>query len=82
MQLKKLTIDEIKSNPIAFSVSDDDLCASCQQCNYVPGNLSLCQVELKSSDSSFPGKKDKDNYVIKCEQHLEIPNGKSNWVGL
>lgn len=45
------------------SVSDDDLCASCGQCQYRPGEMSGCQV-------SWPGLEDTDGYVQKCIQFI------------
>lgn len=42
-----------------LSISDDDLCATCQRCNYNPGEISGCSLD-------FPGERDEDGYVVAC----------------
>lgn len=46
-------------------VSDDDLCATCTNCNYRPGELSSCSV-------NWPALIDADGYVQQCEQLQEV----------
>lgn len=41
------------------SISDDDLCATCRHCHYLPGEMSSCT-------QSFPGLEDDDGYVQEC----------------
>ena len=41
------------------SISDDDLCASCKHCFYLPGEESGCMKE-------WPGKFNEDGYCIEC----------------
>lgn len=41
------------------SISDDDLCATCIHCKYMPGELSTCAIQ-------WPGYKDTDGYVQHC----------------
>lgn len=60
--------------PINFSggiksISDDDLCAECHNCNYRPGEMSGC-------DKDWPGFEDDDGYVQTCEQfrRLDLTN--------
>ncbi len=45
-----------------MTISDDDLCATCQHCRYNPGEESGCAV-------GWPGHQDADGYVQACEQH-------------
>jgi hypothetical protein len=47
------------------SVSDDDLCATCRNCDYQPGDLSDCEAR-------WPGMEDADGYVQECEAHDPI----------
>lgn len=61
-QERKLQTEQLK--PISFSdgvksISDDDLCASCQNCHYNPGEMSGCSL-------NWPGLEDGDGYVQKC----------------
>jgi len=56
--------------PISFSggqksISDDDLCASCSNCDYRPGEMSSCKL-------NWPGLEDPDGYVQHCVQFAEI----------
>ena len=53
--------------PITFSgdmksISDDDLCASCKQCDYRPGEMSGCR-------EGWPGLEDRDGYVQECPEY-------------
>lgn len=52
--------------PISFSggvksISDDDLCASCLNCQYRPGDMSGC-------DKGWPGMEDENGYIQECVQ--------------
>jgi hypothetical protein len=52
--------------PISFSggvksISDDDLCADCQNCCYKPGQMSGCSM-------NWPGLEDADGYVQECTE--------------
>lgn len=42
------------------SISDDDLCATCRNCDYRPGDTSTCYI-------NWPGTADDDGYIIDCE---------------
>lgn len=44
------------------SISDDDLCATCLQCQYLAGDLSGCS-------ESWPCKTDADDYVTDCDSY-------------
>lgn len=55
--------------PISFSggvksISDDDLCATCRNCAYEPGEFSGCRL-------NWPGLEDADGYVQKCT-HFDV----------
>ena len=41
------------------SVSDDDLCAGCGRCKYMPGEMSSCA-------EGWPGLCDDDGYILSC----------------
>lgn len=43
------------------SVSDDDLCAICRNCQYSPGEMSCCS-------QGWPGMEDADGYIQACGQ--------------
>lgn len=43
------------------SISDDDLCATCQSCRYNPGLMSGCAQD-------WPGLESDDGYVQECDQ--------------
>ncbi len=47
-----------------ISISDDDLCATCEHCIYNPGELSGCHKE-------WPGKFDEDGYMVMCKTYEE-----------
>ena len=52
----------MKRKPISGeprSISDDDLCAQCHDCEYRPGEMSGCS-------ENWPGLKDDDGYVQTC----------------
>ncbi|MDP2449614.1 MAG: hypothetical protein Q8Q74_08095 [Polaromonas sp.] len=56
--------------PITFSggvksVSDDDLCATCKNCQYVPGEMSECSL-------NWPGNEDGDGYVQECAEFKSV----------
>ena len=67
MELKPIEFKGLKS------ISDDDLCATCQHCEYRPGSESGCK-------QGWPGMQDGDGYVQECTQHVEIDNQEDNWV--
>lgn len=43
------------------SISDDDLCASCNNCQFSPGAMSCCS-------KGWPGIEDADGYIQECGQ--------------
>lgn len=43
------------------SISDDDLCATCRNCRYKPGETSGCEM-------NWPGREDADGYVQECTE--------------
>lgn len=52
--------------PISFSggvksISDDDLCADCQHCQFKPGDMSACALK-------WPGLEDANGYVQECTE--------------
>lgn len=52
--------------PIGFSggvksISDDDLCGGCANCEYRPGEMSGCS-------HGWPGEEDSDGYVQQCSE--------------
>lgn len=49
------------------SISDDDLCASCTLCGYLPGEMSTCTL-------GWPGLQDVDGYVQQCGEHSPAPS--------
>ncbi|WP_139313534.1 hypothetical protein [Rhodoferax antarcticus] len=51
--------------------SDDDLCATCSNCTYRPGELSSCRL-------NWPGLIDSDGYVQKCDQFKPKT---ASWIG-
>lgn len=55
------------------SISDDDLCATCRNCEYRPGDMSGCK-------NGWPGREDQDGYVQECEQYERIQHEDENWV--
>lgn len=64
--------------PISFSggvksVSDDDLCAACLNCQYRPGGMSGC-------DKGWPGMEDEDGYVQECSQFKRVASACENWA--
>lgn len=71
--------ETIQNDPIAFSISDDDLCASCRHCAYVPGELSLCKLQRFDAQKVFVGNKDENGYVISCNEYTKLKKGQSNW---
>lgn len=55
-------------HPISYSngtksISDDDLCATCRNCDYRPGDMSGCSL-------TWPGLEDADGYVQKCTKFM------------
>lgn len=64
--------------PISFSgdvksISDDDLCAICSNCQYRPGEMSGC-------GKGWPGMQDEDGYVQECEQFARIAEAGENFA--
>lgn len=51
------------------SISDDDLCATCDHCDYNPGENSGCR---KEADAEWPGKQDEDLYFIRCDLYENL----------
>lgn len=70
-QTHKLRHQAPELHPITFSgglksISDDDLCATCQNCQYEPGDLSGCTKR-------WPGHEDADGYVQVCAEFDGTP---------
>ncbi len=64
--------------PISFSggvksISDDDLCATCRNCQYRPGELSGCIKD-------WPGLEDQDGYVQQCGQFAHLADVADAWT--
>lgn len=78
----KMSYDEVQDSPIAFSVSDNDLCATCQHCAYAPGDMSLCKLQLADPDQDFPGQLDEGDEVVSCEKFIPIHFQQDNWLPL
>lgn len=70
---------EIQEHPMALSIGDDDLCASCSHCAYAPGDLSLCKKQYSGESTEFPGIKDEEDTVDICELFSKAAP-ESNWV--
>lgn len=51
---------------VARSISDDDLCATCANCHYRPGELSTCC-------EGWPTIVNADGYITECDQHQPPP---------
>lgn len=47
------------------SISDDDLCATCAHCVYLPGEISQCKLD-------WPGLRDRDQYVQVCRRYQPV----------
>lgn len=47
------------------SISDDDLCAECHECQYHPGEMSGCA-------ENWPGVEDEDGYIQTCEKFRRL----------
>lgn len=47
------------------SISDDDLCATCRSCEYMPGEHSGCAA-------NWPGLEDADGYVQICANFVAV----------
>jgi len=67
----------MKLKPISFSggvksISDDDLCATCRNCKYRPGEMSGCK-------QGWPGMEDENGYVRECEQFERAAGGSLDW---
>lgn len=56
-------LEPVSSSGGLKSISDDDLCATCERCQYRPGEMSGCQA-------GWPGLEDGDGYVQKCIQFI------------
>jgi hypothetical protein len=48
-------------------ISDDDLCADCQNCNYNPGKKSFCKLD-------WPAMFNKDGYAVECPSFASVAN--------
>jgi len=64
--------------PISFSggvksISDDDLCSDCKNCEYRPGEMSGCK-------QNWPGMEDVNGYVKECGAFNQISFQEENWV--
>lgn len=47
------------------SLSDDDLCSGCSNCQEAAFGMSVCKV-------NFPGRFDSDGYVQQCDAFLSL----------
>ena len=56
-----------------LSISDDDLCATCKELVYRPGERSLCNV-------GFPAAFDEDGYATDCLRYDQIDFAGQNWA--
>ncbi|EPX4165252.1 hypothetical protein ACWREX_004386 [Salmonella enterica] len=50
------------------SISDDDLCASCQHLDYRPGHLSACLLSGCGRDD-WPSELDANGYSVACSSY-------------
>lgn len=48
--MANFTKEEINDHPKSWSISDDDLCATCTMLCYQPGELSLCSEQLNHDE--------------------------------
>ena len=66
-----------------MSISDDDLCADCNNLLYDPGKMSLCTKTLKSRRCpDWPGRFNEDGYCKSCSEFQPTANQEDNWVDM
>lgn len=75
------TVEEVQEHPMSRSLSDNDICSECRFCAYVPGENSLCKLQVDDPDSEFPGLTDEDGEVFDCDAFEQIDEDRENWVG-
>lgn len=75
--MKNLNTTEIQERPETLSISDDDLCATCENLAYCPGDNSLCKLAI--DEPKWPATFNDDNYAISCDEYREIKNKEDNW---
>ncbi|EDT6879199.1 antirestriction protein [Salmonella enterica subsp. enterica] len=71
--MRELTPDGSPSICAGRSISDDDLCASCQHLDYRPGYLSACLLSGCGRDD-WPSELDENGYSVACScyEHEKI----------
>lgn len=61
------------------SISDDDLCADCENCLYVVGKESGC-LRVSGTASPWPATFDEDGCSTVCNQFIPVKSSGSNWI--
>lgn len=56
---------------LGFSISDDDLCASCTLLRYRPGELSLCSL-VDARRLQWPADFNADGYAVECSEFVRV----------
>jgi hypothetical protein len=77
--LEILEVQQEKELRNSKSISDDDLCANCSNCQYRPSNESGCKLAPNKGDK-WPAIFDDDEYAISCINHIELTEYQSNKI--
>jgi len=59
-----------------LSISDDDLCSTCENLCYEPGDLSTC---FEQQIDGWPAIFDENGYARKCDRYKKQPIEDWNW---
>ena len=73
-----ITCHEIQTHPASLGISDDDLCATCANLAYCPGEQSLCKLAA-GDERQWPCTFDNNGYAETCERWIESEDG-ANWA--
>lgn len=58
------------------SISDDDLCSDCVQCDYAPGEMSGCK---QGWPGEFAHEGPRQGYCVSCPAFAAIAKPEANW---
>jgi hypothetical protein len=75
-----ITFTEIQCHPASLSISDDDICSTCENLAYCPGESSVCNLSLNGDAGDWPCSFDEDNYVVNCGEHIPLMFDEQNWI--
>jgi hypothetical protein len=76
-----ITLTEIENHPKVKSISDDDICSTCEKLLYCPGEESLCSI-VKNGRDEWPALFDSNNYAIECESYKKVECDEGNYIPL